>query len=67
MPKTSTIRLVVEKAFTDRGTSFDTFVQDLRTSGTPVEEIARQVRLITGVPIADRTLYRWVRNMEKAS
>lgn len=63
----STARKVVDDALTRRDTDFRAFVEGGRSQGKTIEEIWIDLRSVTGVPIAVRTMYRWVEDLEKAS
>ena len=67
MRQTSTLKRMVDDRLEARGLSFASFVENGRRSGKTTEELWADLRDITGVPVAVRTMYRWVENMEQVA
>lgn len=65
--RSSALRRVVDDRLTDHDTTFADFVRDSRDRGNTIEETWIELRDITDVPVAVRTLYRWVESLEKVS
>lgn len=65
-------RRQVDEALAERGLDLDGFVETGRLEGKSNEELAIELREITGVPFSVRTFYRWLDRLgipleEKAS
>lgn len=63
----SATRKLVDEALDRRDTDLETFVSAGRTQGKSIEEIWLDLRNVTGVPFAVRTLYYWIEKLERAS
>lgn len=57
-------RLQVDQALARRGTDLPSFIKAGQQQGKSMEEIWMDLRHMTGVSFAVRTLYRWVGDLE---
>ena len=67
MRSSSTLRRVVDNRLTDHDTTFADFVAESRGRGNTIEETWIELRDVTGIPVAVRTMYRWIESLEEAS
>lgn len=64
--QTSTVRTLVDKALADQETNLNQYITEQREQGKALEEIWIELRELTDIPFALRTLYRWAQ-IEEAS
>jgi hypothetical protein len=62
--KVSLNRQQVDQALAARGTDLPTYLDLGRRRGQSIEDIAAELRIVTGVPFTSRTLYRWADKLE---
>lgn len=65
--KVSLNRMQVEAALAKRDTDLPSFIDAGQQQGKSMEEIWMDLRHISGVPFAVRTLYRWHDQLRKVS
>lgn len=67
MPKSSTLRKMVDRALAEKGTNLGDYIASHREAGEPLEEIWIHLRDDTQVPLSLRTLYYWLEALEGAA
>lgn len=67
MTQTTTLRTLVDRELEARDTTFKDFINTARADGKSINQAASELRQITGIPVARRTVYYWVNDLERAS
>lgn len=65
--KVSLNRQQVESALEERNTTLPAFIEERREQGKSYEEIAFDLRITTGVPFSNMSLYRWAKRLERVA
>jgi hypothetical protein len=66
MSQTTTLRTLVDRELEARNTSFFEVIDRVVAEGGSINKAAQELIRITGIPLARRTVYRWV-EVEMAS
>jgi hypothetical protein len=62
MGNQTTLRTLVDRELEARNTTFEDFIQEHLAGGGSINGAAQDLVRLTGIPLARRTVYRWVNN-----
>lgn len=63
MTQTTTLRTLVDRELAARNTSFPEFIKQARDAGKSINQAASELQQVTGIPLARRTVYYWVKKL----
>jgi len=64
MGNQTTLRTLVDRELEARNTTFAGFIKEHIDGGGSVNGAAQELVRLTGIPLARRTVYRWVRDLK---
>lgn len=67
MQKRSSLRRMVDEKLAAQGLTLSEFIGDRRNAGDTVDEALTTLQDLTGVPVALRTLWSWLKTDEYAA
>jgi len=60
MRQTTTLRTLVDRELEARNTTFNEVIGRVVADGGSINKAAQELIRVTGIPLARRTVYRWV-------
>lgn len=60
MTTSTTLRSLIDRELTNRGTTFEEFIGEHDS----INQAAAELRRLTSIPVSRRTIYRWARDLK---